>query len=158
MSTRDRMVTRRMPRVLTVATTGIAAIFLVACSAEQSVPQWDAGSVPAGTAVAAVGDKRTGELHEVACSVTQGRTTLAVGSSNSGITAVLNGADGLVVDSVNVRSIEGFSGSYWRDLEGDATASMAGSTFVVEGTAVGSRDDDSSNVRAEIPFSMRIAC
>lgn len=64
--------------------------------------------------MATVNGAPTGELHDVACSVILGRTTPAVATADSGLTAVLRGTGGVVVDSVVVSGGHGFSGSQWR--------------------------------------------
>jgi len=157
MIARDQPAPRPLPMVATMMSAVIASALLAGCSGGQPAEKREAGTLPAGTAVATVDGDSTGELYDVACSVTQGRTTLTVGSTDSGVTAVLHGTDGLVVDSVIIRAVHGFSGSQWRGLEADASASMAGSTYFIEGTAVGWYAENPS-FRTEVPFSLRTSC
>lgn len=130
---------------------------LAGCASGQPERQQVPGELPAGTAVATVNGATTEKLHDVTCSVNQDRTTLAVGTADSGLTAVVRGTGGVEVESVVINGIQGFTGSQWRGLEGDAHGSMAGSTFIIEGTATGWTDEDPSR-RAVVPFTLRTTC
>lgn len=142
---------------------GVASILAVStgvlagCASGPPVQQPVPGELPAGTAVATVNGTTTGKLHDVGCLVTQDRTTLTVGTPDSGLTAVVRQSGGVVVDSVVINGLHGFSGSQWRGLEGDAHGSMVGSTFIIEGTATGWTDEDPSH-RAVVPFTLRTTC
>jgi hypothetical protein len=63
----------------------------------------------------------------------------------------------LAADSISIRNVGGFTGSYWRDLGKDADVSMAGTTLTVSGTADGYRVDNPS-FRTTGSFKFKASC
>lgn len=65
--------------------------------------------------------------------------TIAVGDRDvSGIRATLNGSsDKLTAESVHILNLGGFTGTYTKDDNGEASASYGSETFTITGTANG---------------------
>ncbi len=141
--------------------TALAAVLLAGvagCSTPPpSAPTLAAGAVPAGTAQATVaaGDPTTS--HVVDCRNLGSLTTITVGDSASGVSMMLDNRNTLTARSVALTNLGGFTGSYWRDLQGTAEVGMDGLTYTVTGTATGFNADN-SGARATEPFTVKVAC
>jgi ipoprotein LpqH len=95
--------------------------------------------------------------HSVNCVAIQSMTKITTGTDAEGVTAVVDNSGKLAADSVSIRNVGGFTGSYWRDLGKDADVSMAGTTLTITGTADGFKVDDPS-FRTSGSFTFKASC
>jgi len=129
----------------------------VGCSSgpeQQPLPQ---GALTPGTAVITVNDRDLGQVDSVACTAAGPLMTIDTGDETSGSTSVVSNADGLAAQSVYIRDLGGFTGSYNLDLAGQARVEMSGSTYRITGSADGFATDNPS-FRTEGTFEIRVAC
>ena len=75
----------------------------------------------------------------------------------SGVSALLASEEELVVKNVSVRDLGGFTGSFNEGLGGDATVTMDGRTYTIDGTAEGFETADPS-FRTSGTFKIKVAC
>jgi ipoprotein LpqH len=140
--------------------TGTAALLLataVGCSSgpeEQPLPP---GELAPGTAAITVNGKDLGEVTSVGCVPAGPLMTITTGDETSGSTAVISNADGLVAESVYLRDLGGFTGSYNLDLGGDADVELTGNTYSISGSADGFETAHPS-FRTEGTFELKVAC
>lgn len=84
-------------------------------------------------------------------------TTITTGDDASGSTVVISNAEELITESVSIRELGGFTGSYNRGLGDEAEVSMTGNTYTVSGTADGFATDKPS-FRTTGTFTIKVAC
>jgi ipoprotein LpqH len=84
-------------------------------------------------------------------------TTVSAGQGDSRVHAVLNDSVGLKTVSVEITNIGGFTGSYLANLQGNADAWVAGSTFQISGVADGFYSDRPS-FGAKGDYQIKFAC
>lgn len=73
--------------------------------------------------------------------VSAGRVVkIGAGTDRNGVPAVIGDEDGLVVKPLSVNKVTGFTGSYWRDLQGDTQVGMQDGAYVTTGEARGFND------------------
>ncbi|WP_163886729.1 lipoprotein LpqH [Mycolicibacterium hippocampi] len=143
-------------------TAGIAAVALAAagCSSSQP-PVYDPppGELIAGTAQVTVNGEDIGTTESVQCSEAGPLTTITTGEGgeSSGVSALLASEEELVVKNVSVRDLGGFTGSFNEGLGGDATVTMDGRTYTIDGTAEGFETADPS-FRTSGTFKIKVAC
>jgi hypothetical protein len=114
----------------------------------------------AGTAQVTVNGQDTGTTKAVQCNTTEWLTTITTGDQTSGVTAMLSNKDELVVESVNIKDVGGFTGSYTAGVGDEAEGadvSMTGRTYDISGTADGFNTDKPS-FRASGTFAIRVSC
>lgn len=114
----------------------------------------------AGTAQVTVNGHDAGTSKTVQCDTTEWLTTITTGDQTSGVMAMLSNKDELVVESVRINDVGGFTGSYTAGV-GDSTelaeVSMTGRTYDISGTAEGFNTDNPS-FRASGTFDIRVSC
>jgi hypothetical protein len=93
----------------------------------------------------------------VRCLVTPPLITITTGDATAGSTTVVSSAGPLLVESVQIHQLDGFTGSYYADLMGRAEVGMTGSTYSIAGRAEGFTTDDAS-LAANRTFSIKVAC
>ena len=145
------MMTRAM-----VAGIALAALLAGCSSGPQAEPQRQ-GALPGGTAKLSIDDHETGDQQKVTCLVTGPVTTIDIGDDQSGSTAVVSNAADLRVESVSIRNLSGFTGSYNQNLGDPAKVSMTGATYDLSGTAEGFATDNPS-FRKSGNFSIKVSC
>ncbi|WP_428371177.1 lipoprotein LpqH [Mycolicibacterium sp.] len=134
-----------------------AALTLAGCSSEPPEYQPSSGSLSAGTAQVTVNGHDAGTNTTVQCSQAGSMTTINTGDDASGISAVVDSQEDLVVRQVGIRDLGGFTGSYNDGLGGEASATMTGRTFTISGTADGF-DTDEPSFRSSGTFEIKVAC
>ena len=150
------MADHRWPGPLVVAVT--ATLILVGCSSAPAAPATSADSLAVGSAKVSIASADETVDNAVSCRMLGGgHTSIAIGDKTTGIDVVLDTADGVHATSVTITNVEGFTGSYWQDLQGEATASMTGKVVTVSGTARGFATDAPCFV-VQKPFHIRAAC
>lgn len=85
------------------------------------------------------------------------QTTITTGDDESGVTAVVSNANDLATESVSIRNLDGFTGSYNAGLAGESSVTLTGRTYAITGTADGFATDDPS-FRTNGTFEVRVAC
>lgn len=137
-----------------------AAVLLataVGCSSGPAEEPLPADALAPGTAAITVNDQDLGEFTTVQCVPAGPLLTITTGDENSGSTAVVSNADGLSAESVYLRDLGGFTGSYNLDLGGSAEVQMTGNTYSISGSADGFKTDNPS-FRTEGTFEIKVAC
>jgi ipoprotein LpqH len=141
--------------VLTAA--ALAALGVVAGCSSPPPAKPEPGTLVAGTAAVTVNGADTGTTDAVACTAAGPLTTITTGDAESGVTVLVSNAAELTVESVSIRNLGGFTGSYNAGLGGEATITMTGRTYSIEGGADGFATDKPS-FRANGNFVIKVAC
>ena len=115
------------------------------------------GTLVAGTAHVTVNGQDAGTTEAVQCSATGTLTTIATGDQASGVTTMVSNRDGLTAESVAIRNLGGFTGSYNAGLGGSAKVTMTGRTYDITGTADGF-DTANPSFRASGTFAIKVSC
>ena len=115
------------------------------------------GTLVAGTAQLTVNGHDAGTTEAVQCSATGPLTTIATGDQASGVTTMISNEDQLTAESVAIRNIGGFTGSYNAGLGGTAKVTMTGRTYDITGTADGF-DTANPSFRASGTFAIKVSC
>ncbi|MDZ4234210.1 MAG: lipoprotein LpqH [Dietzia sp.] len=145
-------------------TAGVVAAALAAAGCSSSPPsdyQPPPGELIAGTAQVSVNGQDLGTTDSVQCSEAGPLTTITTGDANnpeaSGISALVASEDVLVVKEVGITDLGGFTGSFNAGLGGEATVTMTGRTYEIDGTAEGFETDNPS-FRTSGTFKIKVAC
>ena len=93
----------------------------------------------------------------MSCRHEQFYTTIQIGDGDAGTTSVVNNAKNLVVNSVEFQNFGGFSGSYWRDLQGTAKATHNGRNYSITGEASGYTAQKPNQV-TNASFAIKVGC
>lgn len=141
---------------LTVVVLAVAAM-VAACSSPPPPYQPEPGTLVIGTAAVTVNDADTGSTDAVDCSAAGPLTTITTGDAESGVTALISNKGPLTAESVTIRNLGGFTGSYNAGLGGEATVTMTGRTYAITGTADGFATDNPS-FRTDGTFAIKVAC
>jgi len=115
------------------------------------------GSLSAGTAEVTVNGARVDTTHVVNCTSEGAVTTINTGDDKSGTTSAVDTSEGASVQFAQIRSLGGFTGSYWAQLDSPAKIEQTGRTFLMNGTANGFNEINPS-ARISQTFSIRVAC
>lgn len=110
-----------------------------------------------GTVYLAIDGQQVAVDQRVNCEETEFWTTVAIGIPAAHLTAVIRNDKKLTAESVRIHGLGGFTGSYWRDLDGSATVVMRNSEIAIQGTAVGFRVDNPSS-RSTATFQITAVC
>ncbi|MDV3131647.1 lipoprotein LpqH [Mycobacterium sp. 29Ha] len=140
-----------------VLTTAAAALALAGCSSGPPEFQPGPGMLVAGTAQVTVNGEDAGTTDAVQCSSTGTLTTITTGDDASGVTAMISNKDQLTAESVAIRDLGGFTGSYNAGLGDTAKVTMTGRTYDISGTADGFETDNPS-FRKPGTFSLKVSC
>ncbi|CAJ1578800.1 lipoprotein LpqH [[Mycobacterium] wendilense] len=136
----------------------VGATVLAGCSSGSEEYTPPPGELVSGTAEITINDNNLGEFDSVSCTPAGSQTTITTGDDTSGSTLVISNAEGLIAESVSVRELGGFTGSYNRGLGDDeAEVTMSGNTYTVTGSADGFATDAPS-FRTTGTFSIKVAC
>jgi lipoprotein LpqH len=136
---------------------GLLACSLVGCSSPPRSVVPHSGELRAGMSeVSIAGQQRiTSEL--VRCSPAGAQTTIVTGKEGEGTISTIDGTAGFAARSVELRNVDGFTGSYWQGLSDPPTVVQKGRTYVIEGSAMGF-DAQNPSARISQQFSIRVAC
>src|ERR1700749_5207229 len=132
--------------------TGVTA----GCSSDQAAPARP-GVLPPGTAVLTVDGKDVGTTYSVRCESIDWMTRIHTGLAASGVNAMVSNASKLNAEFVRFQDLAGFTGSYERDLQGDAVVTMTGPTYHITGAALGFDHAEPTRLKAET-FSIAVSC
>lgn len=142
---------RRLPTI-----TVLAAVALAGCSSP-AVPEPEPGTLVIGTAEVSVNDTAEVTTDAVQCSTAGPLTTITTGDPQSGVSALVSNADALTAQSVTIRNLGGFTGSFEAELQGEATVTQTGRTYDIRGTADGF-DTERPSFRTSGTFTIKVAC
>lgn len=142
------------PRLLAGAATALA---LAGCASGPPEYQPGPGMLVAGTAQVTVNGQNAGTTDAVQCDSTGTLTTITTGDEASGVIAMVSNKDQLTAESVAIRDLGGFTGSYNAGFSDTAKVTMAGRTYDISGTADGF-DTDSPSFRKSGTFSIKVSC
>ncbi|MGZ8812673.1 MAG: lipoprotein LpqH [Mycobacterium sp.] len=141
-------------RLLAGATTALA---LAGCSSGPPAYQPGPGMLVSGTAQVTVNGQNAGTTDAVQCDSTGTLTTITTGDEASGVIAIVSNKDQLTAESVAIRDLGGFTGSYNAGFSETAKVTMTGRTYDISGTADGF-DTDSPSFRKSGTFSIKVSC
>jgi ipoprotein LpqH len=136
-----------------------AATMLATAGCSSGPPDYQPapGTLVAGTAQVTVNGQDAGRTEAVQCNSTGPLTTITTGDQNSGVTAMVSNDDQLIAESVAVRDLGGFTGSYNEGLGGTAKVTMTGRTYDISGTADGFATANPS-FRTSGTFAIKVSC
>jgi ipoprotein LpqH len=141
--------------VLTAA--ALAVLALGGCSSPPPPTKPEPGALAAGTAAVTVNDADAGSTDAVACSAAGPLITINTGDGESGVTAVVSNEGEPTAESVAIRNLGGFTGSYNAGLGGETKVVVTGRTYDISGTADGFTTDNPS-FRTNGTFTIKVAC
>jgi ipoprotein LpqH len=138
------------------AATALLIVGLAGCSSgPPPTPTPPNGALTAGTAQVTVNGKTVGATHGVECE-NLGRSFIIINIGRTGSQVTV-----LVIDDspqgVNFNDVDGFTGSYWQDLQGSARLGMIDQTYSLSGTAAGFNADH-PHTRTTDSFNVKVAC
>jgi ipoprotein LpqH len=70
---------------------------------------------------------------------------------------MVSNANKLKAEFVRLQDLGGFTGSYERELQGEAAVTMTGPTYHIIGAALGFNDAQPTRLKAET-FSIEVSC
>ena len=126
------------------------------CSSDHPAPARP-GVLPPGTAVLTVDGKDVGTTYSVRCESIDWMTRIHTDIQASGLSAMLSNASKLKAEFVRLQDMGGFTGSYERELQGEAAVTMTGPTYHITGAALGFNHDQPTRLKAET-FSIAVSC
>lgn len=125
------------------------------CSSDKAAPR--PGVLPPGTAALTIDGKDVGTTYSVRCESIEWMTRIHTALDTSGVTAMLSNANHLKAEFVRFQDLAGFTGSYERELQGEATVTMTGPTYHITGAALGFNDAKRTQLAAET-FAITVSC
>jgi len=128
----------------------------VGCSSGKAAPPRPP-VLPPGTAVLSVDGKEVGTTYAVRCESIDWMTTIKTKLETSGMSAMLSNANRLAAEFVRFDNVDGFTGSYDRELQGEATVTMTGPTYHITGAALGFNTAKPTELTAET-FTIKVSC
>lgn len=139
---------------------GAAAVLMIGitagCSSDKAAPPRP-GVLPPGTAALTVDGKDVGTTYSVRCESVEWMTRIHTALDKSGVTAMLSNANHLKAEFVRFQDLAGFTGSYERELQGEATVTMTGPTYHITGAALGFNNAKRTQLAAET-FAITVSC
>jgi Mycobacterium 19 kDa lipoprotein antigen len=137
-------------RLIAAAVAAIAVAGVGACTAR---PQTQLSS----TAQVTINGTETGS-HVAKCSQQGWYRTIAIGGDFAHATVAVDGhAEKLTVTSVRIQNLGGFTGTFVKNGDDDATSSFSGDKFTITGTANGF-NVDKPNEAASATFKIVATC
>jgi ipoprotein LpqH len=141
---------RRYTAALLLALLGTAG-----CSSGPPALRLPNGALPGGTAQVTVNGNDTGRIHGVECeSIGKGLTRIIIGSGGAQTTVLVGSG---APKGVAFNDVQGFTGSYWQDLQGNARLAMVDQTYSLTGSAAGFNAEQPYN-RTMNDFTVKVAC
>jgi lipoprotein LpqH len=139
-----------------IAAAALLIIGVASCSSPPSATL-PAGAIPTGAAKVTLGDQDGHQTFDLACQTNESLTIITIGNAPGGITALVDNAKGLTTKEVTFDNVGGFTGSYWSDLQGTATARMVDQTYTITGIAQGFNTNHPA-ARTAQKFTILAAC
>lgn len=141
-----------------IVAVNIAALLIVgsaACSSGPPHANPKRGVLPPGTARLTI-DNDAATTESVQCAAVDSSTTMRTGDNTAGAMVMISNSKKLTVEFVRIRNLNGFTGDYNRNLEGDASAALTDATYHITGTALGYTPK--SIAPTQHPFAIEVAC
>ena len=104
-----------------------------------------------------INGKATNALQPVHCFQTGKAWTIASTNKDPGFTATIQLGDQVTAQSVDIRNLGNFTGTYWNDNLGKAKAEVEGGQFSISGEASGAFSDNPSKP-ATATFDITTTC
>ena len=104
-----------------------------------------------------INERDTSQAHPISCSQFGWHWKIQTLDDAPGFTAMLETGDTVTAELVHIRDLGGFTGTYGRDVVGDAEAQVAAGTFTISGTALGFHARDPGET-AKATFSIKTDC
>jgi ipoprotein LpqH len=140
-------------RVAAAAALTMAAI--AGCSSDKAGPR--PGVLPPGTAVLSVEGKDVGTTYSVRCESIDWMTKIHTSIAGSSVNAMVSNADKLKAKFVRLHDLDGFTGSYEQQLQGEASVTMTEATYHIDGAALGFNKSEPTRLKAET-FTIKVSC
>lgn len=154
---RARYIHRVKNRVWAITGAAVVLATTAGCSSDSDQEPLAPGALQPGTASITVNDRQLDDITSVSCTAAGPLMTITTGTEQSGSTSVVSNAEGLAAQSVYLRDLGGFTGSYNLGLGGDAEVEMTGNTYSITGSADGFATDNPS-FRTQGTFEIKAAC
>ena len=135
----------------------LCVVGIAGCSSSPANSPQPPGSLPPTTAQMTVNGKSEGTTRAVRCEQDGWAHTVTIGTEESGATFVVNTGGKITAQRVDITNVGGFTGSFYADHIGKAEASVAGTTFRVNGTVEGATTED-PNKRTTANFDIKANC
>ena len=142
-------------RFVAVSVAAGVAVLIAGCSSSQE--QQPAGALPPGTAQVIVDQNDSGKTVNLSCSQVDWTTLITIGDDTSGARVALQTDRGFTPTSVQITDLAGFTGAYWQNTVGEATATRVGDTYKITGTAKG-YTNEKPNKDVMTPFEIMANC
>lgn len=104
-----------------------------------------------------VDGKDVGKTYSVHCQSIDSMTSVDANHDASGVSAMLSNANHLKAEFVRFEDLAGFTGSYERELQGEATVTMTGATYHITGAAQGFNNSTRTELTTET-FAINVSC
>ena len=124
---------------------------------EPAAGDHEPGALGAGMSEVSIAGQPVVASELVRCSPAGAQTTIVTGKEGEGTIATIDSSDGLAARSVELRNVDGFTGSYWQGLGDAPTVVQKGRTYEIEGSAMGF-DAKNPSARISQRYSIRVAC
>jgi lipoprotein LpqH len=139
-----------------VCVAAAAVLMIAGCSSDKAAPA-KPGVLPPGTAVLTADGKDVGTTFAVRCESIDWMTRIHTDVAASGVNAMVSNASKLNAEFVRFQDLAGFTGSYERDLQGEAVVTMTGPTYHITGAAMGFDHAQPTRLKAQT-FSIAVSC
>ena len=130
---------------------------IAGCSSSPPAAPPQPGALPPGTAQTTINDANPATTYNVKCTPAETLTTINTGDPAAGVAVVVDNERNLDVKVVSIRNLGGFTGTYMKDLQGQAEGSMTGKTYTITGIAEGFNTDNPS-ARNSGTFAIKVSC
>jgi ipoprotein LpqH len=137
------------------AAAGLLIGAVAGCSDKAAAPR--PGVLPPGTAVLSVDGKDMGTTYSVRCESIAWMTKIHTSINGSSVNAMVSNADKLKAKFVRLHDLDGFTGSYEQQLQGEASVTMTGPTYHIDGAALGFNKAEPTRLQAET-FTIKVSC
>jgi lipoprotein LpqH len=138
-----------------VCTVAAATLMIAGCADKAATPP--PGVLPPGTAVLSIDGKDVGKTYSVRCQTIDWMTRIHTGIDTSVAHAMVSNAGKLEAEFVRLHDLDGFTGSYEHELQGEAKVTMTGATYHITGAALGFNKSEPSRLKAET-FTIKVSC
>jgi lipoprotein LpqH len=128
---------------------------IAGCTDKSAAPA--PGVLPPGTAVLSIDGKDVGKTYSVRCQTIDWMTRIHTGVDKSGAQAMVSNAGKLEAEFVRLHDLDGFTGSYEHELQGEAKVTMTDATYQITGAALGFNKAEPTRPKAET-FTIRVSC
>jgi len=144
-------------RFATVSFSAFMLVGIAGCSSSPPAAPPQPGTLPSGTAQTTINDANAATTYAVRCTSAETLVTINTGDPAAGATAVVDNERNLDVKWVSIHNLGGFTGSYWKDLQGRADVSMVGKTYTITGVAEGFNTDNPGATKLGT-FAIKVSC